>query len=180
MLAADSDVKLRIHRFAQLDSHLHQLAYTNLIQFCERIVLEDLRIIVSVQELTSVVTGESVSHLCQVVCTEAEEVCFCSNVVCCQSCSRDLDHGTNLILKVAACCRDLCVCSLNNKLLNVFQLFDIANERDHDLRLYLPARMSLLYIDSRADNSFCLHLSDLRISNCQTASTMTHHRVELM
>ena len=36
----------------RLDSHLHQLANTGLIQLSERIILEDLGVIVSVQELT--------------------------------------------------------------------------------------------------------------------------------
>ena len=40
--------------------------------------------------------------------------------------------------------------------------------------------MSFLNVDSCTDNCACLHLSDFRISYSQTASTMTHHRVELM
>ena len=40
--------------------------------------------------------------------------------------------------------------------------------------------MRFLYIDSCTDYSFCLHLSNLRICNCQTASTVSHHWVELM
>ena len=40
--------------------------------------------------------------------------------------------------------------------------------------------MSFLYVDSCTDNCFGLHNSDLRIGNCQTKSTVTHHRVELM
>ena len=180
MLAADTYMQVRVNRFAQFDSHLHQLANANLIQFRERIVLEDLRIIVCVQELACVVTGESVCHLGKVVCTEAEEVSFFSDLVSCQSSSRDLDHGTNLIFQVDACCCDLSVSSLNNELLNILQLFDIAYKRDHDLRMNIPVCMSFLHVDSRADNSFGLHLGNLRIGNCQTASTVTHHRVELM
>lgn len=40
--------------------------------------------------------------------------------------------------------------------------------------------MSLLYVDCCTDNSLCLHLCNLRIGNCKTASSVTHHRVELM
>ena len=67
MLATDTYVQFRVNRLAEIDRHLHQFADTCLIQFCKRIVLEDLRIIVSIKELTSVVTGESVCHLCQIV-----------------------------------------------------------------------------------------------------------------
>src|SRR5699024_10450123 len=121
VLAADTYVELRINRLSKVDSHLHQLANANLIQLCERIVLEDLSIIVSVKELTCIVTGEAVCHLCQVVCTEAEEVSLCSNLVSCKSSSRDLDHCTNFVLQVASCSSDLSVSCLNNKFLHVFQ-----------------------------------------------------------
>ena len=50
MLAADTYVKVRVNRFAEFDSHLHQLANANLIQFCKWIVLEDLSVIVCVKE----------------------------------------------------------------------------------------------------------------------------------
>ena len=48
MLTTDTNMELRINRFSKFDSHLHQLAYTSLIQFCEWIVLEDLGVIVSI------------------------------------------------------------------------------------------------------------------------------------
>ncbi len=74
MLSTDTNVECRVNRFSEFDSHLHELTNTNLIQFSEWIVLEDLSVIVSVQEFTSIVTGESVSHLSKVVGSEAEEV----------------------------------------------------------------------------------------------------------
>ena len=40
--------------------------------------------------------------------------------------------------------------------------------------------MSFLHVDCCTDNSLGLHNSDLRIGNSQTASAVTHHRVELM
>jgi len=40
--------------------------------------------------------------------------------------------------------------------------------------------MCLLNLDCRTDNSLGLHLGNFRISNSQTASSVTHHRVELM
>ena len=48
MLSTDTYMKLRIYRLAKLDCHIHQLADTCLIQFCKRIVLEDLGILVSI------------------------------------------------------------------------------------------------------------------------------------
>ena len=40
--------------------------------------------------------------------------------------------------------------------------------------------MFLLYVDSCTDNSFCLHLSNFWISNCKTASSVSHHWVGTM
>ncbi len=74
MLAADTNMQLRINRLTKFDSHLHQFADTCLIQLGEWIVLEDLGVIVSVQELACIITGEAEGHLSQVVGTEAEEV----------------------------------------------------------------------------------------------------------
>ena len=40
--------------------------------------------------------------------------------------------------------------------------------------------MSLLNVDSGADNSLSLHLCDFRIGYCKTKSAVTHHRVKLV
>ena len=40
--------------------------------------------------------------------------------------------------------------------------------------------MILLYVDSRTDNSLCLHLCDFGICYRKTATTVTHHRVEFV
>lgn len=46
MLATDTNVQIWIGGFTKFDSHLHQFANTNLIQFCEWIILINLSIIV--------------------------------------------------------------------------------------------------------------------------------------
>ena len=180
MLAADTAVERRIYRLAEVDGHLHQLAYTLLIQLSKRILLVDLCIIVSIQELTGIITREAEGHLCQIVGTEAEEISILSDLVSSQSCSRDLDHGTYFVLHINTCCSDLCISSLYNSLLNVLKLLYLANQRDHDLRNNLELRMILVYVDGSADNRLGLHLSDLRVGNGETAASVTHHRVELM
>ncbi len=180
VLAADTYVELRTCSLTKLDSCLHQLTNADLVELSEGIVLEDLCIIVSVQELTSVVSGEAVCHLCQVVCTEAEELSFLSDIISCESCTRNLDHCTNFVLQLNASSLDNFISCSNNYILNVLQLLDLANEGDHDLGNDVPIGMSLLNVDSSLDNSSCLHLSDLRVCYCQTASTVTHHGVELV
>ena len=62
--------------------------------------------------------------------------------------------------------------------LNVLQLFYLANKRYHYLRNYLDAVLS--HSQSRFDYRTSLHSGDLGISHCQTATSVTHHRVEFM
>ena len=81
MLATDTYVEVLVSGFTKLESHIHKLTNTILVESCERIVLEDLCIVVSVEELTCVVTRESECHLSKVVSTEAEEVSILSDLV---------------------------------------------------------------------------------------------------
>ena len=99
VLTADTYVESGVNGLTESDSHVHQLANAGLVELSEGIVLEDLSVVVSAQELACVIAGEAVGHLGQVVGTEAEEVCVGSNVVSGQACARNLDHGTNLILQ---------------------------------------------------------------------------------
>ena len=163
-----------------VDRHLHQLADADLVELRERIVLEDLRVVVGAEELAGVVAGEAEGHLGQVVRAEAEEVRFLRDLVRGKSRSRDLDHGTDFVLQVSAGSSDFGIRSLNHELLDVLEFLDFADKRDHDLRLDGPVRMSLLDVDGGTDDSLGLHLRDLRIGDGQTAASVSHHRVELV
>ena len=180
MLAADTAVESRANCLTHLNCHIHKLTDTNLVELCERIELINLVVIVRTKELACVITAEAECHLSKVVSTEAEELSFLSDLVSCKSGTRNLDHCTNLILKVDACCCNLSVCCCNNYVLNELKFLNLTGKRNHDLGNECPIRMSLLNVDSCTDNSLCLHLSNLRICDCKTASTVTHHRVELM
>ena len=67
VLAADAQTQVRVGRAAIVGSHLDQLANADLIQMLERIALVDLVLVVSAQELGSIVTAEAEGHLGQVV-----------------------------------------------------------------------------------------------------------------
>ena len=180
MLAADTDVQLRIDILTKLDSHLHELAYAALVELGERVILKDLGIIVCLEELARIVTGEAVGHLGKIVGSEAEEVCVLRDLISSQGSSRDLDHGSDFISHIRAHLLDLSIRGLDDRLADIFEFLVVAYQRDHDLRLDCPFRMSLLDIDRSADNCQGLHLGDLRIGDIQTDSAMSHHRVELM
>ena len=107
MLAADAAMKLVIDRSAELEGHLHELANALLIELCERIILKDLGVIVSVEELACVVTAEAEGHLSKIVGAEAEEVSLCGDLISGKAGSGDLDHGADFVADVAACGCDL-------------------------------------------------------------------------
>ena len=180
VLTADTAVELRVDGLAERNGHLHELADAVLIKLCERIVLKDLGVIVSVEELACIVTAEAEGHLSQVVGTEAEEISLSSDLVGGESRSRDLDHGADLILEINTGSLYLSVGNLDNDLLDELELLDVADKRDHDLGNDLPIGMLLLNIDSSADNGSGLHLCDFGIGDGQAAAAVTHHRVELM
>ena len=73
VLTADAQTQVGVGLAAVMGSHLDQLANADLIQVLERIALVDFGIIVSGQELSSIVTAEAEGHLGQVVGAEAEE-----------------------------------------------------------------------------------------------------------
>ena len=100
VLTANTDVQLCIICAAILAGQVHQLADTGLIQLGEGIILEDLGVVIGIQELTGIITGEAIGHLSQVVGTEAEEVSILSDLVSGQACARNLDHGTDLVLQL--------------------------------------------------------------------------------
>ena len=63
VLTADTAMHIRTNGFAHLSSHFHQFAYADLIQFCKRIILVDLVIIVCAEEFAGIVTAEAEGHL---------------------------------------------------------------------------------------------------------------------
>ena len=97
VLTADTAVELRVDGLAQRDGHLHKLAYAVLIKLCERIVLKDLGVIVSVEELACIVTAEAEGHLSQVVGAEAEELSFFCHFVGGEASSKKTSSVANFL-----------------------------------------------------------------------------------
>ena len=87
---------------AELDSHFDELADAGLVESGKRVGLEDLLLIVGVQELAGVVTGEAEGHLGEVVCAEGEELGFLGDLVGCDAGARNLDHRADLVFEVGA------------------------------------------------------------------------------
>lgn len=180
MLAADAKMNIRAGGAAKLGCHLYQFANTLLIESCKRVVLVNLLLIVSVQELTSIVTAEAEGHLGQIVGAEAEELGLGRDFVRSQSGTRNLNHGADMIFQLNAGSLNDFISGFDNDILDIFQLFDFADKRNHNFRHNLISAVSLINSKGCFDNRAGLHRGDFRVGNRQTAATVTHHRVELM
>ena len=91
MLAADAQNDVGTGSAALFGSNLHQLANALLVQTGEGVVLVNLVLVVSAQELAGVVTGEAEGHLGQVVGAEGEELGLLGDLVGSQGGAGDLD-----------------------------------------------------------------------------------------
>ena len=180
VLAADAHMDVGAGLMAQLDGHGHQLAHALLIQVGEGIGLVDLILVVIIQELARVVTGEAEGHLSQIVGAEGEELGLLGDLVGGEGGTGDLDHGAHLILHIDAGGGDDGVGGLDHHVLDVFQLLDLAHQGDHDLGHHGPVGVLLLDVDGGVDDGGGLHGGDLRIGHGQAAATVTHHGVELV
>ena len=180
VFTADTAVQMAVCASAERNCHLHEFADANGVKTCKRIGFVNLCLIVTGQELACVVTAEAERHLSEVVRAEAEEVCFRCDFVCGECRSGDFNHRADFVFEVNSTLFDDCVCGFDNRLLAVFQFFDFADERDHDFGHNRPIGMTFLNVDSRFDDRFGLHNGDFGIGDCQTASSVTHHRVELV
>ena len=125
MFTADTAVKFRASSLTVLNCHFHKLANTCLVKLSEWVAFKNLCIIVCIKELTCIITAEAISHLSKVICTEAEEFSFLSNITCCKSSTRNLNHSTNFILHITAGSSNFSISSCNNNVLNILKFFSV-------------------------------------------------------
>ena len=180
MFAADSAVELRTCLLAVSDGHFHELADAALVEAGERIVLEDLLVVVRAEELSGVVAREAVRHLSEVVRAEAEELRLVGDLGGGECGARDFDHRADLVVELDLGGLDFVVRHMHYDILDELELLRISRERNHDLRLHAPALMALLRIDRGADDSLRLHHCNFRIRHTETATAVTHHWVDLV
>ena len=75
MFATNSDLQSGLRLSPFLDTDFNQLADSLLIDRLKRIVGENSLLKIIGQEASNVVTGETESHLCQIIRAKGEELC---------------------------------------------------------------------------------------------------------
>ena len=138
VLAADTELEALSCGSALLGCDAYQLANAATVEGLEWVVVVNAQLDVLCQELAAIVTAKAAAHLGKVVGAEAEELCFCGDLVGCQCATRDFDHGSDLQIEGQfpglLLGLDLREC-VQNDLLLVGKLFDVADQRDHDFGL---------------------------------------------
>src|SRR5262245_51505810 len=97
VLAADADLERRPGLAAALDPDAHQRADTLDVDRRERILLEDLPLLVDLQELSGVVPRIAERQLRHVVGAEGEELRVLGDLAGGQRAARYLDHRADQI-----------------------------------------------------------------------------------
>ena len=144
----------------------------------ERILLEDLLVLVDPQELADVVAREAERHLRQVVGAEREELRFLRDLIGGHRAARHLDHRADQILDLDALrLHRLGGDAIDDRLL-IAQLLHEADQRNHDFRDDLQP--FLVQPAGRLDDGARLHLGDFRVGDAEPDAAMAEHRVELV
>ena len=180
MFAANAAGHTGTRLSAQFHRHLHQLADAHGIKARKRIGFINLVRIVRGQELACVVAREAERHLRQVVRTEAEEFRLFRNLVRRQRRAGNFNHRTYFVLQIGFRSRNQLVRRLNNDVFHELQFFHFAGKRNHDFGNDVPVRMSCLHGHRRLNHGFRLHHGDFGIRYRQTATAVSHHRVEFV
>ena len=105
MFATDAALEVGASATATLDTHLHQLADTFLVEVVERVGGDNLLVDIGLHDGVDVVAAETEGHLGQVVGTEAEELGHFGNLVGNQRYARNFNHGAELVVELDAGCR---------------------------------------------------------------------------
>src|SRR5688572_30161891 len=92
VLAADAELDARAGLRALLDRDLHELADAGLVDRGERVLLEDLGLLVRSEEGTGVVARHAEAGLREIVRAKAEELGGLRDLVGGEGTARDFDH----------------------------------------------------------------------------------------
>ena len=177
-LTADTNDEVRITLTATLNAHTDKLCDT-LIKGCKWVGLNNLALKIKRHECgLNVVTREAKASLGEVVSTEGEEVCVLSNLLRHDSCTWELNHGTNWDVEL----NTVLVSNLLDGLLNLFtdldELLFEANQRNHDL--WARVKTNTLELCSCACDSANLHNVELWVDKTKAAATEAEHWVCLL
>src|SRR5208282_3537711 len=171
VLATDTELYIRPAFLAKFTGHLHHLSNTFLVDRRERIILDDLQLLVVWQEATGIITAHSHGRLRQIVRVKAEELRILCNLISNDSPAGNLDHRTDQVIESSLFFLGHfgghAVHNVDLKL----QFLRKTHQRNHHFRLHFDAL--LLHFRSGLENGSDLHLGYFGKSNTQTTAPVT-------
>src|ERR1019366_5593219 len=178
VLAADPDFEIFAGSAAQLGRHLDELADAFLIEHRERVGLKDFGGFVVFLEPRIVVAGETHGGLREVVGAEGEELGLFGDLIGGEGGAGDFDHRPDHVVNLFTGFGEDFIGHANHDGFLVVELFDAADERNHDFGQNLNTL--LRYLNGGFEDGAGLHLGDLRVSDAETAAAMAEHGVEFV
>src|SRR5204863_3798920 len=133
VLAADSDLQRGTRLASALDADADEIADALHVDRRERILFEDLLLLIDLQELPDVVAREPERELREIVRAEREELGVLGDLIGDDRAARHLDHGADEVLDAnALLLHRLAGDAVDNGFL-IAQLLHDPDERNHDL-----------------------------------------------
>ncbi len=179
VLAADSEVEIGVRGPAVLGRAAYERADAVDVERLERGDGEDALLEVGAEEgRLDVVTGEAPRHLGEVVGAEGEELRRPGDLAGGHGRARQLDHGADLVRDGRAELLLHVAGDLLDPGPHQVELADARDERDHDLRLGVPAAPDAL--GSRLEDGPGLHREQAGDHDPESHAAQAEHRVRLV
>mmetsp|Transcript_24980 Transcript_24980/g.45231 ORF Transcript_24980/g.45231 Transcript_24980/m.45231 type:complete len:200 (+) Transcript_24980:239-838(+) len=177
MFSTNTNFQSRFDGSTLFDRHFNELANSFDIQSYKRIVQQDALFHVLWQEGADIISRVPKGHLRQIVGTKGKEVGLLCDLVGDKSGTRNLNHGSNLVIaSLASLLKDLSS-HLTNQGSLMTELFYFSDKGDHYIGSGVNA--SVNSIQGSLENGSGLHFNNFRSGNPKTASSQTQHGINL-
>jgi hypothetical protein len=161
--AADPDLEVRARLSPLLNGHSHKLAHPGTIYGRKRIILPDPLEQIIVDKFHSVIPGDSVGGLSQVVGSEGEELGFFGDLIGRDGRPRDLDHRPDCVGELDFVLGQNLFSDALDDLFLICQFGRRTHQWNHDLGKHLVPLTGDL--TGRLEDRLRLHFNDLRIGD---------------
>ena len=98
MLTTDTQLDIRVGGTSFSDGNFHKLSNAGLVNGSEWVFSHDVRLLISTQKGTGIITRHTEAGLGEVIGSEAEELSSLGDLVGGQSTTRHFDHRTHLVI----------------------------------------------------------------------------------
>jgi len=178
MFTADPDLKIGITLASRTHSHLHQKTDSILIEGRKRIAGKDFIFCISGRKGSHIIPADTQGGLGEIISAKAEELGSASDASRHESGSWHLNHRSHGVGDSSLFVpQDFRGNRMDDLSLEI-EFTAVADQWHHDLRSH--PQTSFSHFQGLLKHSMRLHFGNLRISNPETATAVTEHRIKLV